>query len=448
MRGEHVMTRGNAKAVNTGGWVNKKIADGEISGGVASEQSGTSIFDPVLCELVYRWFAPPGGTVLDPFAGGSVRGIVASKLGRKYIGYELRPEQVDANRKQAGKLCDGFVPKWVNADSRTLDAAKIEADFILSCPPYANLEVYSDDDKDLSTLPYPEFLSAYREIIAKACSKLKNDRFACFVVGEVRNKKGGYYNFVGDTVTAFLDAGLTYYNEMILVTAVGSLPIRAARQFESGRKIGKTHQNVLVFLKGSAKKATQAIGAVEFAAPDMVSVKISAKSARLEFVPCSTDFIADVCHGRCCDTPSRPDGCMVTINEIEVGAIEARGGVVVDGLLKPIDGEKGCPFKEDGLCSLHTTNDKPFGCIASPFTLNKNGTLIVRNRYKMLPCYKATDGKAPAYAAHFESLKTIFGIDEATRIADHLKAGGGDLVAQMPKHSHDILLENDAIKKG
>lgn len=36
--------------------------------------TGTSIFDPVICEIAYRWFCPPGGTVLDPFAGGSVRG--------------------------------------------------------------------------------------------------------------------------------------------------------------------------------------------------------------------------------------------------------------------------------------------------------------------------------------------------------------------------------------
>lgn len=41
-------------------------------------QSGTSIFDPVLCELAYRWFTPADGSILDPFAGGSVRGIVAA----------------------------------------------------------------------------------------------------------------------------------------------------------------------------------------------------------------------------------------------------------------------------------------------------------------------------------------------------------------------------------
>jgi len=71
----------------------------------AAAQSGTSIFDPVLCELAYRWFCPPGGTVLDPFAGGSVRGIVASKLGRRYVGIDLSERQIEANRRQADEIC-------------------------------------------------------------------------------------------------------------------------------------------------------------------------------------------------------------------------------------------------------------------------------------------------------------------------------------------------------
>lgn len=41
----------------------------EACPGVA-RQPGTSVFDPVLCELAYRWFSPRGGLVLDPFAGG------------------------------------------------------------------------------------------------------------------------------------------------------------------------------------------------------------------------------------------------------------------------------------------------------------------------------------------------------------------------------------------
>ena len=232
--------------------------------------SGTSIFDPVLCELAYSWFSPQGGTVLDPFAGGSVRGIVASRLGRQYIGVELRPEQVEANRMQGDDLCPDLPPVWHTGDSRNIDKIchDVEADFVFSCPPYADLEVYSDDPNDLSTLKYEDFKPAYFEIIAKACSRLKQDRFACFVVGDVRDKKGNYYNFVGDTVEAFRAAGLHYYNEAILVTSVGSLPIRAGKQFSSGRKLGKTHQNVLIFVKGDGKKATQACGEVEVHIPE------------------------------------------------------------------------------------------------------------------------------------------------------------------------------------
>ena len=232
--------------------------------------SGTSIFDPVLCELAYSWFSPQGGTILDPFAGGSVRGIVASRLGRQYIGVELREEQVAANKTQGDDLCSDPMPVWHTGDSRNIDriCADVQADMVFSCPPYADLEVYSDDPNDLSTLKYEEFKPAYFEIIAKACAQLKDNRFACFVVGDVRDKKGNYYNFVGDTVEAFKAAGLHFYNEAILVTSVGSLPIRVGRQFTSGRKLGKTHQNVLVFVKGDGKKATQACGEVEVHIPE------------------------------------------------------------------------------------------------------------------------------------------------------------------------------------
>jgi hypothetical protein len=259
-----------AKAVGTTDWMRDKGLSGGCSDGDEGVASGTSIFDPVLCELAYSWFCPQGGTILDPFAGGSVRGIVASRLGRQYIGVELRPEQVEANRIQGEQLCQELPPVWHTGDSRNIDRIchDVQADFVFSCPPYADLEVYSDDPKDLSTLRYGDFKPAYFEIIAKACSRLKDDRFACFVVGDVRDKKGNYYNFVGDTVEAFRAAGLHFYNEAILVTSVGSLPIRAGKQFTASRKLGKTHQNVLVFVKGDGKRATQACGPVEVHIPD------------------------------------------------------------------------------------------------------------------------------------------------------------------------------------
>jgi 16S rRNA G966 N2-methylase RsmD len=243
----------------------------EVSGKIlaAQSQSGTSIFDPVLCELAYRWFCAPGGKILDPFAGGSVRGIVAAKLGRDYTGIDLRAEQVEANRAQAAVVTPDNPPTWIVGDSReskTLAAG--EYDFIFSCPPYGDLEVYSDDPNDLSAMDHAAFIGAYFWIIRAAVEMLKHDRFACFVVGDYRDKAGFYRNFVSYTIECFEKAGAKLYNEAILVTSLGSLPIRVGKQFESSRKLGKTHQNVLVFCKGDPKKATAAVGPVEVAFPN------------------------------------------------------------------------------------------------------------------------------------------------------------------------------------
>jgi hypothetical protein len=210
-------------------------------------------------------FCPPGGLVLDPFAGGSVRGIVASKCGRRYTGIDLSERQCAANRAQAEAICAGAeMPLWVCGDAADLgDLETAAADFVFSCPPYRDLEVYSDNPADLSTMAPEAFMGAYRKIIAAAIGKLKEDRFACFVGGDYRDKRGFYRNLPGETIEAFATAGAGLYNEAILVTAAGSLPIRAGKQFSSSRKLGKTHQNVLVFCKGDPRKATEACGPVE-----------------------------------------------------------------------------------------------------------------------------------------------------------------------------------------
>jgi hypothetical protein len=433
--------------------------DGGVVDRAGGKVTGTSIFDPVLCELVYRWFCPDGGAVLDPFAGGSVRGVVAGVLGYRYTGVDLRAEQVEANREQwgpitekigrhqsvkisskwarhlfrcdadyiksncYGRCCEGkdgtlisllpdeerrfredghaveggllmaspetgkcpfktevgfcslhgterkpfgcvaspftlndndtlilrrryamfkchgsgepayvvfrnsldiifgielaaeicgklvggsgdFVvslpsnkydslkyldgikksvrldfggdpvePEWVTGDSvklKTLVQRGRKYDLIFSCPPYGDLEVYSDDERDLSTMGYDGFLEQYRKIIKVSCGFLRENRFAVFVVGDFRDSKGAYRGFPSATIDAFRDAGLLLYNEAVLVTAIGSLPIRIRKQFQGGRKLGKTHQNVLVFFKGDPKKIADEFGVLDLTGLDLI----------------------------------------------------------------------------------------------------------------------------------------------------------------------------------
>jgi len=216
-----------------------------------------SIFDPVLCELAYQWFNVPNGNILDPFAGGSVRGIVASKLGFNYLGNDLSAKQIDANRINAKEVLQDseIYPTWTCGDSLNIDklAKDYKADMIFSCPPYADLEKYSDAKEDISNMSYEDFLEVYKEIIRKSCEQLKEDRFAVFVVGDVRDKKGFYQNFVSDTIMAFWNCGVILYNEMILLNFLGNAGMRAAKTFNGGRKVTKVHQNVLVFYKGNPK---------------------------------------------------------------------------------------------------------------------------------------------------------------------------------------------------
>jgi DNA modification methylase len=218
-----------------------------------------SVFDPVLCELIYRWFCPLGGQVIDPFAGGSVRGIVAARLGYSYWGCDLRPDQVKENRRQAARIVPGNRPTWICGDALDVLEKAPQADLVFSCPPYGDLERYSDDPRDLSTMDYYTFIATYKRIILRACKKLKPNRFACFVVSSFRDRQGNYRDFLSDTVAAFRDQGLHFYNEGVLITPVGSLPIRITKQFRASRKLGKCHQNIMVFVKGDGKKAAQEI---------------------------------------------------------------------------------------------------------------------------------------------------------------------------------------------
>lgn len=185
--------------------------------------------------------------------------------------------------------------------------------------------------------------------------------------------------------------------------------------------------------------------------PGTILVRVSVASAWQRWHGCTPEYIASTCKARCCDAPTRPEGTLVTIHPSEAAAICSRGGTVADGRL--VTPERRCTFKTDAnLCALHGTGDKPFGCIASPFTLNRADCLIVRNRYRRLICFDA-EPRLPAFVAFRASLDLIFGDDEAAAIVRMLEWWRGRpdeprfLHALMPRRSYDILRWNDEAKK-
>jgi len=223
--------------------------------------SGTSEFDPVVADICYRWFGIDGGHILDPFAGGCVRGVVGSVLGQKYTGIDLSKKQIAENKRKVKEL--SIDAKYILGNSLNIENIKKEEekyDLIFSCPPYYDLEKYDDGEGDLSMLDnYEDFLKDYKEIIKKSVNNLRENRFAVFTVGNIRDKKGFYRNFVNDTILAFEEAGAKFYNDIILVNALATAPLRSRRPFEKSRKVTKVHQNILAFYKGDLKEVRQGI---------------------------------------------------------------------------------------------------------------------------------------------------------------------------------------------
>jgi len=249
-------------------WINTCGIQSELGRGDTNSKSGfweiqnsVSIFSPTLSELAYDWFCPTGGSVLDPFAGGSVRGIVAEESGFSYTGIDLSKEQIEANRKQSSK------PNWIIGDSQSeLPKLDEQFDFVFTCPPYHDLELYSNDPLDISNMEYWDFLEALHDIITKSVDKLKDNRFFGIVVSEIRDtgstrnyKIGKYKRFVPAVIDICEDIGLHFYNDMILYNSQHQASRTSKTYFDRNRKIASVHQNVLIFVKGNPDLATEAI---------------------------------------------------------------------------------------------------------------------------------------------------------------------------------------------
>tara|TARA_Y100000593_G_C4323788_1_gene345518 strand:+ start:4896 stop:6206 length:1311 start_codon:yes stop_codon:yes gene_type:complete len=210
-----------------------------------------SILDPVLAEIICKWFASKNYNVFDPFAGDTVFGYVAATLGLKFTGTELRKEQVEINNERTKNLDANYIcSDALNAENYI---QKNSVDLIFSCPPYADLESYSDLPNDISNMTHNDFFIVYKKVLMKTFDFLKENRFAVIVTSEVRNKDGEYISLVGKTISFMKDAGYKYWNDIILINCAGTAPMRARGYMNASRKVTRIHQNVLVFYKGEPK---------------------------------------------------------------------------------------------------------------------------------------------------------------------------------------------------
>jgi hypothetical protein len=173
------------------------------------------VFDPLLCEIIYRWFAPvSGGHFLDPF-GDATRAIVAGCLGYEYTGFEPDADKVKAYERQALLVRPIFShmkpPRWICADPSSLDKHLGTGelyDLIVT-----DLPVYHPDQAT------SECIARYENIFRQALAHLRQNRCAVVMARQV-NGKNGFIQFTPEEVVELLTGlDLFYYNRFVLKTS-------------------------------------------------------------------------------------------------------------------------------------------------------------------------------------------------------------------------------------
>jgi DNA modification methylase len=183
-----------------------------------------------------------------------MKGNVIAHLGGKWTGIELRKQQVIHNNNKAFNGA-----KWIcdTGENITKHIDYNSADMILSCPPYFNLEVYSELENDISNAKsYDIFINSLRKMYVESIKCLKNDSFACIVIQNIRKVKSklyiDYYPFKEDVIKIFTENGMFFYNDIVILKSNGTAQMRAI-PYMNQKKIVPIHEYLLVFYKGNFK---------------------------------------------------------------------------------------------------------------------------------------------------------------------------------------------------
>jgi DNA modification methylase len=134
----------------------------------------------VIWQLLQR-YTRPKDLVVDPMAGSGTTLDVARDLGRKALGYDLRPTRADIFR----------------ADARRLPLEEGVADFVFIDPPYSTHIEYSDDPRCLGRLDAGgadggrSYYGAMEQVVAEIDRVLKPGRaMGLYVSDSYRRRRG------------------------------------------------------------------------------------------------------------------------------------------------------------------------------------------------------------------------------------------------------------------
>ena len=102
-------------------------------------------FRPCSAKALVEHFSPEGGVVLDPCAGYGGRALGTLAAGRCYVGVDPHPNAAEAYQELS--RLTGRSLRFHNEAFEDVDLDALQADMVLTSPPYYSVERYSNDTR-------------------------------------------------------------------------------------------------------------------------------------------------------------------------------------------------------------------------------------------------------------------------------------------------------------
>lgn len=249
-----------------------------------SEKPALSQFPSKLVKQILMMWSWENDNVFDPFAGHMTRPILTNHFNRNYWGCDVsreywgRTKEKIQSRVEGGLLddetmtntdrvidvnLDGNNLRLENRDSRFLDESVGEgrspirddwADFVLTSPPYWDLENYGPEDEQLGNAneEFMDFIDDMKQVMEHTYRILRDKRYAAFVVNDFRKNsmETGLYDYHRYVIEAAEHAGFDLHD--IALYPTGQSAGIFTMQLTHMEVTAKIHEYILVFRKNES----------------------------------------------------------------------------------------------------------------------------------------------------------------------------------------------------
>lgn len=203
-----------------------------------SSRADYSHFPQEVASLCLELFLRDCSSIFDPFAGWGERAAYARLYGKQYTGIDINQAAIESARAVYGVS---------NTLGDSMSAPIPRFDGLLTCPPYWNLEQYSDAGIDGSPT-YRAFLYDYATILQRCYTAARSGATFCLLVGDWRDN-GSYYDLAHQTRAILYGCGATPIDEVCVSRArISKVKVMLPQAVRLGYTV-KVHETLLVFRK-------------------------------------------------------------------------------------------------------------------------------------------------------------------------------------------------------